>query len=107
VEDVVTARSRSISAGDKVSTRPRLTSGGRDSRDSPQDQPRTRAQKRSMGRLMSLPMACLARHALLPQPGKMSSTQGDEIRMAELCVGGALMPHTVRLCIPEELDTQR
>jgi hypothetical protein len=60
-----------------------------------------------MGRLMDLPMACLARHALGPQPGWMSSTQRDEYRTTKSCVEGALIPRVGRWSIPEELDTRR
>jgi hypothetical protein len=39
-----------------------------------------------MGYVMGLPMACLARQAIGPQPGRTSSIQEDEDRMPELYV---------------------
>jgi hypothetical protein len=39
-----------------------------------------------MGHLMGLSMACLARHALGPQPARTSSIQEDEDQTSELCI---------------------
>jgi hypothetical protein len=116
-----------------------LSFSGRSSHDSPEASsgrekqsrlarywPRVGAQKCSIGRLMGLPMTCLARHALEPQPSWMSSTDEAKTRRPSLALmprvgrlstrpreaktrwpSHVLIPRVGRLCIPEVLDTRR